>query len=151
MAFENTNPVTEDNATKADDYDVVFDNTLALLYRRSKLSLGGYGSEVYSNTTYQELFYPVDLRIDGTTLGGDMVWKIHFMCKVSSGATGYVKLYNMTDTADVASSEVSFVNTAPFRRASSAITLATGLKSYEALVKVASGTMQVWDIALVGE
>ena len=41
MAYEDTNPAGDDNATKTDDYDVVFDNCEALKEARGHIPLGG--------------------------------------------------------------------------------------------------------------
>lgn len=149
MAYEDTNPVSDDNATKTDDYDVVFDNGEALREARGHIPLGG-SNFVYTNTSFADLEYPVHIEIDGTNLGGNFTWQLHFMCKVVAG-TGSIKLYNITDTGDVASSETTFTNTDADRIESSAITLASGVKEYKVMVKGAAATdlVQVWGIALV--
>jgi hypothetical protein len=137
MPYEDTNPVTVDNATKADDYDVVFDNCEALRECPGHIPLGG-SEYVYTNTTYSDLEYPVHIKIDGTNQGGDFTYQIHFMGKVAAG-TGYLKLYNITDTGDVAGSEKTFTNNTADRIES------------KVMVKGAAATdlVQVWGIALV--
>jgi hypothetical protein len=141
--------VTVDNATKADDYDVVFDNCEALRECPGHIPLGG-SEYVYTNTTYSDLEYPVHIKIDGTNQGGDFTYQIHFMGKVAAG-TGYLKLYNITDTGDVAGSEKTFTNNTADRIESATITLASGVKEYKVMVKGAAATdlVQVWGIALV--
>ena len=152
MSFVTANPWTVDEALKKDDLDKTFDNTIALKEGRSHISLseGNTANYVYTNTGYTDLEYPVHIEIDGTNLGGNLVWQVHFMCKRVAG-TGYVKLYNITDAGDVASSEKSFTNASADRIESSNITLASGVKEYKAMVKAAAATnlIQVWDIALV--
>ncbi len=149
MAIVTANPWTVDEALKKDDLDKTFNNTIALIEARGFIPLGG-SEYVYTNTSYSDLEYPVHAYIDGTNLGSQMVWEVHFMCKVVAG-TGSLKLYNITDAGDVASSEKTFTNTTADRIVSSPITLATGLKEYKAMVKGAAATdlVQVWNIALV--
>jgi hypothetical protein len=150
MAFETTNPVTVDNATKKDDYDVAFDNTIALQDRRGQLELGGdYLAEV-TDASFVDIPGAVHAEVNGTNLGADLTVEVHFMCLVATG-TGTVQLYNITDTAVVASSTKTFTNATADRIETSAITLAPGLKEYKLQVKGSSTSdlPRVWGAKIV--
>ena len=149
MAFDTSNPVTEDNATKADDYDVAFDNTIALKERRGQLELGGDHTASVTDTDYVDISGVVHVQVDGTNLGG-FTAEVQFMCLVASG-TGTFRLYNITDTAEVASSEKTFTNTDADRIVTSSITLASGSKEYKAQVKgsAAGALPRIWDAQIV--
>lgn len=150
MAIETTNPVSDDNATKTDDYDVVFDNTIALKEARRGLPLGGDSHAAVTDTSYVDVPGAVHVQVDGTKLGGDMVIEVHVQCKVAAG-TGTFRLYNITDTAAVASSEKTFTDTTSVRRWTSAITLASGAKTYKLQVKGSSAAAlpRIWGAVII--
>ena len=154
MALETTNPVSDDNATKTDDYDVVFDNTIALKEARRPLPLGGDLHAAVTDTDFVDVPGAVHVQVDGTKLGNDMVIEVHVQCQVAAG-TGTFRLYNITDSNGgdeiVASSTTTFTNTSSDRVASSAITLAAGVKEYKLQVKgSASSTLpRIWGAAII--
>lgn len=127
MAYNGTNPVVVGQATRKSSYDRLFDNVVALKEARSVHDLGGSYHDEISDTALIEIPGAVFTEIDGTNLGGLTV-EVHVMALVASG-TGYVRLRNFTDTADVGS-EVSFTNTSPALVKITGLTLATGLKQY---------------------
>lgn len=148
MAYNEDNLVVVGSKTLKANYDQVLANANALRDANPRLPLGGLYPDVYTNTGYTDLFGPVHLPIDGTNLSGFTV-KIVCMARVVAG-TGYIKLYNITLAADVASSETSFTNTSADKIESSAITLAAGTNEYKLLVKGVAATdlVHVWDAVL---
>jgi hypothetical protein len=149
MAFDTTNPVSEDNATKADDYDVVFDNTIALKEGRNALTLGGDPHAAVTDTSFVDVPGAVHFEIDGTNLSGLTV-AAHFQCVCESG-TGTFRLYNVTTAGAVASSEKTFTNNTSDRAETSTLTLTTGVNEYKAQVKgsVAACLPRIWGAAIV--
>jgi hypothetical protein len=149
MGFTASNPVTVDNATKKDDYDDVFDNTVALKETRSELLLGGDYNAAVDDTSFTDVPGAIHVEIDGTNFSGLTV-EIHVMCLVAAG-TGTFDLYNITDAGAVASSETTFTNTTADRAESSTITLATASKEYKLRVKgaAAADLPRVWGAKIV--
>ena len=149
MGFTASNPVTVDNATKKDDYDDVFDNTTALKETRSQLDLGGDYNAAVDDTSFVDIPGAIHVEIDGTNFSGLTV-EVHVMCQVAA-STGTFDLYNITDTAAVASSETTFTNTNADRVESSSITLASGSKEYKCRVKgsAASTLPRIWGAKIV--
>lgn len=148
MSYVGDNNAAVGDKTLKSQYDQLLANAEALKDANPRLPLGGVFSDVYTNTGYEELFGVVHVEIDGTNLGGLTV-RLVCMGKVVAG-TGFIKLFNITLAADVASSETTIINTTADRKESSAITLATGINEYKVLVKVASATdyLQVWNAVL---
>ena len=149
MSYVGENDVLVGGKTLKANYDQVLANCVALAAANPRIPIGGYFSDVYINTSYEELFGVVHVKIDGTNLAGLTV-RLVFMAKTLSG-TGYVKLYKITPTAgDVASSETTWTNTTADRKESSALTLTTGVNEYKLLVKssVAAAMPQIWNAAL---
>ncbi|MHC4745347.1 MAG: hypothetical protein ACYS8Z_25830 [Planctomycetota bacterium] len=149
MGFTTSNPVSEDNATKADDYDVVFDNTIALKERRGQLELGGDYTCAVDDTSFVDIPGVVHAQVDGSNFSGLTV-ECHFMCKVATG-TGTFRLYNVTATAEVASSQKTFTNSTADRIVTSALTLASASNEYKAQVKgaTAADLPRIWDAQIV--
>lgn len=148
MGFTTSNPVSVDNATKADDYDDVFDNTIALAAARIDRHLGGSQIIAYTDTTYVDIDGAVYITIDASNLSGLTVI-FAFMAMVASG-TGYARVYNINAAAAVASSEVTFTNTSKQRKVSAALTLASADNQYKVQVKgsVAGALPRVWGASL---
>jgi hypothetical protein len=147
MAYQ-VHTATVDEATKLDHLDEVGDSTEALKEARRHLVLGGDYEAVVSDTSFVPLPGYVAVRIDDTNLGGLTV-EYEYMCYVQAG-TGTVRLYNMTDTAEVAGSQDTFTNTTIQRQAQT-VTLVSGEKLYRLEVKgaAAADLPCVWGAHLV--
>lgn len=149
MGFVTSNPVLPDNATKADDYDVVFDNTQALAAIRIERFMGGESFIAYTDTSYVDIESKIQIAIDGTKLTGLTVY-FEFMALVDSG-TGYARIYDETAAGALSGSEVSFTNTTVGRKASGSLTLPSAAHSYKVEVKgsAASALPRVWGTKLI--
>lgn len=70
-----------------------------------------------------------------------------FECVMKTGAgTGYMKLYNLTDTADLSGSEISTTSTSTVSVRSSAITKLTGVKDFREEQKITGGGAAFTDV-----
>jgi len=145
MSWNATNPVTEDAATKADDYDRLWDDAMALADIQLERSFGGSRIIAYTDTSYVDAEASKHLLINGTNLGGLTV-VFEFMCLVVTG-TGYAQIYDVTAAGALASSEVSFTNTSADRAASGSLTLPTANHEYKLQIKgsAAGALPRVWE------
>ena len=150
MAYTAVNPVSVDEATKADDYDVVFDNIVSVASFRNERAMGGDYHTAYTDTTYVAIEQYKTVTINGTYLSGLTV-SFNCMGFVASG-TGYVRLYNGTLAAPVAGGEIAFTNTSVGILTTSALTLASGTNFYYIQIKgsTAAALPRVWSCVLDG-
>ena len=149
MGWTSSNPVSVDEATKEDDYDAIWDNAVALKACRLITPMGGSNVMTVTDTSYVVLPASSYIAIDGTDLSGIYV-QFEFMGRVESG-TGYARLYNNTLTAAVASSEVTFTNTAIARQSVGGLTLNTANNVYRVEIKgsVAGALPRVYGARIV--
>ena len=147
MTWTTSNPVSVDEATKADDYDALWDNAQALADLRVEKYLGGAYYIGVTDTTYITVPSSIQTWNDASPVSGLSV-RFEFQADLVSG-TGYARLYNVTGAAAVASSEVTF--TTAGRKSSGAITLASALNAYICQVKgsVAGCLPRVWGAKIV--
>lgn len=137
------------------------ENSLALYFNPSSGDLtirGDYintNSEVFSDISLEHWFTPVDayeketgtsFKIDGDNFTNQLVYFEANMHVEQSGRTAYARIYNETDGAELASSEISsaFVGTYDAGRSiyttwelvrSAALTFPSGVKEYSLQVK----------------
>jgi hypothetical protein len=96
----------------------------------------------YGNSPYTQSFYYDSSRFDGTV-------NIYFeVTMMTSAGTGYARLYNNTDGAAVANSEITTTSTSMVRVRSSALTLTSG-KEYTMQLKGETGTTYITSAVLI--
>lgn len=144
--FSATNPVVVGGSTKKENYDRVFDNSVANKERRAVHHLGGAYEGVIVSATMVDIAGAVHVEVDGTNLGGHTV-ELHIMARVDAG-TGTVELYNVTATAAMTPNIPVTATTYTFLK-SGAITLTTGVNVYKVRAQRGTTEIQVYGAALV--
>jgi hypothetical protein len=96
----------------------------------------------YGNSPYTQSFYYDSSRFDGTV-------NVYFEATMMTDAgTGYARLYNNTDGAEVANSEITTTSTSMVRVRSSALTLTSG-KEYTMQLKGEGNTTYITSAVLI--
>jgi hypothetical protein len=99
----------------------------------------GDGTNTTSTSYTHPNYSPAYLYTAGDWNPAPTVYFEATMAATAGGGTAYAELYNVTDTASVASSEVTTTSTTPTRLRSGAVTLTTA-KQFKVRTKAQSGT-----------
>jgi len=134
MAYSRTNPVSVGDPTRKSDHDRTFDNVEAIRTLGLEYHLGGSDVAHFNDTSAVDIADPSIVQIDGTNLTASHL-EAYFEATFR-GANGSnqvsVELYNITDTATVASSQVNLTSASFDRVRSAALSLPASAKEYKA-------------------
>lgn len=145
FSYNRTNPVSVGDPTRKSDYDRHHDNIEALRTVGLEYHLGGADDEQVENTSAIYIPHYAIIQIDGTNLTSSHL-EVYFEATLR-GDDGNnqvsVELYNITDAAIVANSQVNLTSATFDRQRSVALSLPASNKEYAARCFTANAATRV--------
>lgn len=145
MVFSRTNPVSVGDPTRKTDYDRVFNNIEAIRTVGLEYDLGGDDVPHFNNTSPLYIANYAIVQIDGSELTAS-----HLEAYFEATFRGFdasnqvsVELYNVTDAAIVANSQVDLTLASFDRQRSVALSLPAALKEYAARCFTSNASTEV--------